>query len=288
VAVTVRVGTSVERRPILAYRSQASEPQWEAGGPQCEASGPQAGTVGGCLIIAGVHGDEPKSVSLARRLLACMEQESNDPDRSSSDGLSKGHGDLFQSRDRKGAVLSVENRLRSGGARRSLWTIIPTLNPDGYLRRRRRNARLVDLNRNFPTTDWTTGSPRSRMYGGTSPASEPETRALIRLIECLRPARIVSIHSINGGRFCNNYDGPAQALAETMARRNRYPVRAAIGYPTPGSLGTWAGVERGIPIVTLELPSSASPKACWEQNCLALLEALTLRRDLEGAAQWTV
>lgn len=31
------------------------------------------------------------------------------------------------------------------------------------------------------------------------------------------------------------------------------PLQESIGYPTPGSFGTWAGVEKGIPTITLEL-----------------------------------
>ena len=32
-----------------------------------------------------------------------------------------------------------------------------------------------------------------------------------------------------------------------------YPVEESIGYPTPGSFGTYAGVERNIPTITLEM-----------------------------------
>jgi protein MpaA len=154
---------------------------------------------------------------------------------------------------------------------KATWIIVPLVNPDGFALRKRRNARGVDLNRNFPTRNWQPGSPRSRMYGGPSPASEPETRAVMRIIARYRPDRIVTIHSIGRGRFCNNYDGPARAIANAMSRRNSYPVTENIGYPTPGSFGTWAGVERLIPVVTLELPSAASPLRCWLDNRDALL-----------------
>ena len=33
----------------------------------------------------------------------------------------------------------------------------------------------------------------------------------------------------------------------------KYPVEASIGYPTPGSFGTYCGVERNIPTITLEM-----------------------------------
>ena len=62
-----------------------------------------------------------------------------------------------------------------------------------------------------------------------------------------------------------------RAVANRMKRHNRYPVTRSIGYPTPGSLGTWAGVERGIPTITLELPARHSTKRCWVDNRAALL-----------------
>ncbi len=186
------------------------------------------------LILAGVHGDEPKSVYVARRLIELLEN------------------------DRQ-------------ARRDARWVIVPLVNPDGFHRRKRRNARGVDINRNFPTKDWQHGSPRSRMYGGPKPASEPETRAVMRAVERFRPARIVTIHSIGGNRFCNNYNGPARKLALAMRRLNGYPVTASIGYPTPGSFGTWAGEELGISTITLELPSHVPAKRCWQDNCRALL-----------------
>ena len=32
-----------------------------------------------------------------------------------------------------------------------------------------------------------------------------------------------------------------------------YPIEPSIGYPTPGSFGTWAGIEKNIFTITLEL-----------------------------------
>ena len=186
------------------------------------------------LVLGAMHGDEPKSAYVAQRLIETLAADAG-----ADDGTA--------------------------------WVVIPLVNPDGHARRKRRNARQVDINRNFPTENWTRSSPRGRMYGGPSPASEPETRIVIRAVETYRPARIVSIHSIDSGRHCNNYDGPGRELAEAMSRLNGYPVRASIGYPTPGSFGAWAGIERGIPTVTLELPSRESPKKCWEMNRAALL-----------------
>jgi protein MpaA len=150
--------------------------------------------------------------------------------------------------------------------------IIPVANPDGLARKLRTNKRLVDLNRNFPATNW--GKTRRGIYyGGAEAASEPETVALMRAFDRFKPARVVSIHSMD--RPCNNYDGPGQDLAERMrAAGNGYVVKDNIGYPTPGSLGSWAGIDRQIPMVTLELPRSMSGDKAWEQNREALLAAI--------------
>ncbi len=137
-----------------------------------------------------MHGDEPKSVHLAMRFIELITQE----------------------RPAGGVV------------------IVPIVNPDGYALRKRRNDAGVDINRNFPTANWESAPRRFRYYPGPRPASEPETRAIIAMIESLKPARIVTIHSINRRRHCNNYDGPAKQIARAMSRKNEYPVRASIGY----------------------------------------------------------
>lgn len=196
------------------------------------------------MVLGGFHGDEPKSVHIVQRLIAEL---------TSKFESARGNPDM---ESRKLATR---------------WVLMPLVNPDGFERKSRRNARKVDLNRSFPTKNWKVGNPRSRMFGGFKPASEAETRGVIRLIEKYRPHVIVTIHSINRNRYCNNYDGPGRRLAQRLSRKNKYPVTSTIGYPTPGSFGTWAGVERKIPTITLELPSHHSAKQCWDDNCQALL-----------------
>ena len=59
-----------------------------------------------------------------------------------------------------------------------------------------------------------------------------------------------------------------------MARLNDYPVQPQIGYPTPGSLGSWAGIDQGIPVITLELPKRHSGPRSWQRNRAALLAVI--------------
>lgn len=148
--------------------------------------------------------------------------------------------------------------------------IIPIANPDGLANNTRLNANRVDLNRDFPAKNFKPG-PRAK-----TPLTEPESVAIARQIQELRPRLLISIHSIDLNRQCNNYDGPAQAVAEAMSRENGFPAVADIGYPVPGSLGSWAGKELQIPMITLELPTGMSGAEAWRTNRMAMQAALAM------------
>ncbi len=151
--------------------------------------------------------------------------------------------------------------------------VLPVANPDGLARGTRTNAREIDLNRNFPAKNFAVGK-KGRYFGGEEPASEPESQLLIQLIEDWKPDRIITLHSIARGKHGNNFDGPAERLAETMSFHNQYAVLKSIGYPTPGSFGSWAGVDRKLPTITLEVPTDATGPTAWRENREALLAAI--------------
>lgn len=132
---------------------------------------------------------------------------------------------------------------------------IPCLNPDGMQNNTRINANSVDLNRNFPTKNWgqdgsDAGENPKDYYGGKAPASEIETQFVIDIIGKYKPKIILTLHA---PYKIVNYDGPAQDIAQKISEIINYPVEPSIGYPTPGSFGTYCGVERNIPTITLEL-----------------------------------
>ena len=131
---------------------------------------------------------------------------------------------------------------------------IPSLNPDGEAKNTRVNASGVDINRNFPTKNWE-WSEHGNYYGGAEPASEIETRFLINIVEEYKPSAIITLHT---PYKVVNYDGPAQELANMISEITDYPIESNIGYPTPGSFGTYAGVERNIPTITLEMDEQAT------------------------------
>ena len=126
---------------------------------------------------------------------------------------------------------------------------IPCLNPDGMQFGKRTNANDVDLNRNYPTKNWQL-TEKNEFFGGESPASEIETKFMVEVLEEYKPEMILTLHA---PFKIVNYDGPAKEIAEKIGQIINYPVEASIGYPTPGSFGTYCGVERNIPTITLEL-----------------------------------
>lgn len=192
------------------------------------------------LVVGGIHGNEPTSVDVAKGLLD---------------------------------VLRADPALAGG---RTVGIIV-NANPDAYERRTRTNANGIDVNRNFPAANFKPARRRGPFRGGETPASEPETRAILAAIQQIKPRLLISIHSIDGGRQCNNYDGPAEATARLMEQHNGYPAAATIGYPTPGSLGSYAGIDRQIPTITLELPRTVPGPEAWQANRAALLAAIAPR-----------
>ena len=177
------------------------------------------------LFLGGVHGDESPSVYLSFRLALFL---------------------------KKNPELIRQKKV----------VIAPLVNPDGFFSKpqRRTNGRGVDVNRNFPTRDWKPGKKGS-FYSGPHANSESETRFQIALINRFKPTHIVSIHSPLG---CYDYDGPSSDLdalvvwMKRLSRENNLPFRRYHVYP--GSLGNYAGMQRKIHTLTLELPSSEPSK----------------------------
>lgn len=183
------------------------------------------------LLLGGIHGDEYSSVSIVFKWM---------------DTLDRSHSGLFH------------------------WRVIPLLNPDGLLRKKskRTNANGVDLNRNFLTDYWYQRSQYYwvsrtgrdlRRYPGPHPLSEPESRWLAGEIATFKPDVIVAVHAPYG---VLDFDGP-----NIPPKRLGHLHLNLLG-TYPGSLGNYAGVERDIPVLTIELPSAGIMPTRKQNNAI--------------------
>jgi len=177
--------------------------------------------LGRVLVIGGTHGDELTSVSVTFRWL---------------EKLNEHHSGLFH------------------------WHIIPSLNPDGLLKRgaERTNHNGVDLNRNMPSEDWeqnalsywrNKGNKDPRKYPGIASNSEPETQWLVDEINVFKPDAIIAVHAPYG---VVDFD----ALKLNTAPKSLGKLHLNLLGTYPGSLGNYAGINLNIPVITLELPHS--------------------------------
>jgi|SRR5215510_7803050 len=154
------------------------------------------------------------------------------------------------------AGIAVVNLLRRLGPLEGvdLW-LVPDANPDGRRAGTRGNAHGVDLNRNFPH--------RWRRLGGVfnsgpRAASEPETRALMRLIRRLRPAVTIWFHQhLNMVVLTRGNLGLQHRFARLAGLRAGYLPRYS-GTATGWSNATFPGTTAFV----VELPAgSLSPPA---------------------------
>ena len=145
--------------------------------------------------------------------------------------------------------------------------LLAVANPDGMAHRSRFNANGVDLNRNFPSANRV-----NERQSGATPLSEPEARVIKQLIEQYSPDRIISLHQ---PLSCIDYDGPGTTMAVRMAQYCNLPVKK-LG-AQPGSLGSYAGVDLGIPIITFEMrqnDSGLDSNTLWMRYGKALVAAI--------------
>ena len=181
------------------------------------------------MIVAGIHGGyEWNTIALADELITYLD----------------GHADQIPS------DLTLY--------------ILRNLNPDGdargHTRESRANEHGVDLNRNFPV-NWQADWNRDGCWndppvtGGDSPASEPETRALVRFIESHNIDALISYHSAALGVFPGGepWDEDSIRLAEAISKITTYPYPPIdTGCHYTGTLADFA-VEQGAAAVDLEL-----------------------------------
>ncbi len=178
------------------------------------------------------------------------------------------HGD-----EREGveACLGLLNRWTTNFPFQLQVTVVPALNMDGVLLATRVNARGVDLNRNMATNDWSPEIASARYHPGSSAGSEPETQALAKWLADFKPVFVLSMHSWHP---MLNINGACQREAAAIAQWTGYEVKESIGYPTPGCLGTYCGLEREMPTLTYEIERGLATEEVLSKHVRAIEEGL--------------
>ena len=166
------------------------------------------------LLMGGVHGDEPEGVRLAQDTLQFLKK------------MTDAREDLTP------------------------WILIPCLNVDGYRLKQRTNGRGVDLNRNYPASDWSNAHEKPRYNPGPHAASEIEVQGIVELIETTGPRLLIHCHS---WKPCIVATGSSSKKdAARLAQSSGYESVDEIGYPTPGSLSRYGWIDHGIPVICIE------------------------------------
>ncbi len=153
------------------------------------------------------------------------------------------------------AGLRVTDRVRAfdidENADYQIWTI-RSMNPDGAASRNRYNARGVDLNRNFPGT-W------SRQYRtGSGPASEPETKSMMKFLRKLQPTGVLSFHQPWDTTLsvCDRRSADWVRLAAQLMRLKAPGTPSSCGSWLPGTMNRWTARNTQAWFVTVELPGN--------------------------------
>ncbi len=157
-------------------------------------------------------------------------------------------------------------------------TIIPSFNIDGVLLGKRQNANSVDLNRNLPTNDWTKNHSDPKYFPGFIANSESENQALVEFIKNHKLKFILSLHSWYP---LININGSCEEEANILKKMTGYEIKKDIGYPTPGCLGTYSGLEREIPTITYEVERGLAASHILKTHCPAIDECLKVTETRE-------
>jgi beta-N-acetylhexosaminidase len=161
-----------------------------------------------------------------------------------------------------------------------LW-LVDSVNPDGVRRGTRHNARGVDLNRNFGRRWRGGGRPFDTYFPGSGAFSEPESRAVRRLVRRIRPAVTVYYHQHM--RLVNLSSGADARLVRAYARHVGLPARTLPNYH--GTATSWQNhTFPGTSAFVVELPAGPLSAASARRHADAVLEAGAGRAPTPAAA----
>ncbi|MCF7815632.1 MAG: hypothetical protein K9M10_01755 [Candidatus Pacebacteria bacterium] len=229
------IGTSVEGRDITAYHFGVGDTE--------------------ILFVGGIHGGYEWNTSLvAYELMDYLEENSDSLPKDvtvtvipvlNPDGLFKvtGSDEKFKSSD----ITMTESQTIPG----------------------RFNANNVDLNRNF-NCDWQEQGVwrNTKVSGGSSAFSEPESRAIKSYVESHVLDAVVVWYSAAGGVFASNCHGDVlpqtQKITNLYAKASGYPAHESFDfYTVTGDMVNWLA-KNNIPAISVLLTSHTDTE--WDKN----------------------
>ena len=149
-----------------------------------------------------------------------------------------------------------------------LW-LVRTANPDGALTGTPQNARGVDLNRNFPFRWRGGGRAFDTYFPGRRAASEPETRAVRRLVETVDPTLTLYYHQHM--RLVSLVRDASNAVVRAYGRRVGLPARWLPFYR--GTASSWQNHrDPGATAFVVELPAGALSRPATRRHARAVLD----------------
>jgi protein MpaA len=183
------------------------------------------------LLVAGIHGEEPETVLLARGILervdasgaCCAIVVCANPD-GTADGTRQNARGVDLNRNFPAATW------REGTTPSYPAGIDP--------------AQRVPANRT------------NRLSTGSAPLSEPESAALAALIERLEPALVLDLHAPL--ELVLTTDLVPAEIARELAAAAGLELTEELGSPVPGALRDWLG-DGGVPCITYEVEHAGLP-----------------------------
>lgn len=155
-------------------------------------------------------------------------------------------------------------------------TLVPAFNLDGVIKCQRGNSLGIDLNRNLPTKDWTSEVAKPEYNPGPEACSEPENKALVKWLDENKPHIIYSMHS---WKPLLNVNGDIHPEAQVIQKATGYEIHEDIGYPTPGCLGTYTGLEGNTPTLTYEIQRGLDNASILSIHVPAIIESLKVTQE---------
>lgn len=186
------------------------------------------------LLIAGMHGEEPETVLLARRLVERVSAH----EAAVAVVLCANPDGTAQGTRQNAAGVDINRNFPAASWRAGTsYSFPPGIDPGLRELANRTNASST----------------------GSAPLSEPESAGLVALAERLQPAWVVDLHAPLD--LVLTSPGAPAGIVDGLASAAGLSVEGELAAPTPGSMRDWL-IERGVASIVYEVEHAGLPDLC--------------------------